>query len=87
MSITITTRYQGKFNSFGTGVFRRPDYASVNSVDLTPLPFTGKPLNKDTIERAVNAALKNAEPLNKNGYKIPLFQGMLEEELRAIAKS
>jgi hypothetical protein len=34
----------------------------------------------------VNAALKNAEPLNKNSYKIPLFQGILEEELRAIVK-
>jgi xanthine dehydrogenase YagS FAD-binding subunit len=44
-------------------------------------------LDTETIKRAVNAALKNAEPLEKNGYKIPLFQGMLEEELRAIAKS
>jgi xanthine dehydrogenase YagS FAD-binding subunit len=49
--------------------------------------LTGNPLNTDTITRAVNAALKNAEPLEKNSYKIPLFQGILEEELRAIAKS
>jgi len=49
--------------------------------------LTGNPLNTDTITRAVNAALKNAEPLNKNSYKIPLFRGILEEELRAIAKS
>jgi xanthine dehydrogenase YagS FAD-binding subunit len=48
--------------------------------------LTGNPLNTDTITRAVNAALKNAEPLNKNSYKIPLFRGILEEELRAIAK-
>lgn len=48
--------------------------------------LTGNPLNTDTITRAVNAALKNAEPLEKNSYKIPLFQGILEEELRAIAK-
>jgi xanthine dehydrogenase YagS FAD-binding subunit len=47
----------------------------------------GNPLNRDPITRAVNAALKNAEPLSKNSYKIPLFQGILEEELRAIAKS
>jgi xanthine dehydrogenase YagS FAD-binding subunit len=46
--------------------------------------LTGNPLNTDTIIRAVNAALKNAEPLNKNSYKIPLFGGILEEELRAI---
>jgi xanthine dehydrogenase YagS FAD-binding subunit len=49
--------------------------------------LTGNSLNTDTITRAVNAALKNAEPLEKNSYKIPLFQGILEEELRAIAKS
>jgi xanthine dehydrogenase YagS FAD-binding subunit len=49
--------------------------------------LSGNPLNTDTITRAVNAALKKAEPLEKNSYKIPLFQGILEEELRAIAKS
>jgi xanthine dehydrogenase YagS FAD-binding subunit len=49
--------------------------------------LSGNPLNTETITRAVNAALKKAEPLEKNSYKIPLFQGMLEEELRAIAKS
>jgi len=49
--------------------------------------LTGNPLNVDTITQAVNAALKNAEPLEKNSYKIPLFRGILEEELRAIAKS
>jgi xanthine dehydrogenase YagS FAD-binding subunit len=47
----------------------------------------GNRLNTDTIKRAVDAALKNAQPLDKNGYKIPLFRGILEEELRAIWKS
>ena len=36
--------------------------------------LTGNPLNTETITRAVNAALKNAEPLEKNGYKVP-FSG------------
>jgi xanthine dehydrogenase YagS FAD-binding subunit len=49
--------------------------------------LTGNTLNTDTITRAVNAALKNAEPLERNRYKIYLFRGILEEELRAIAKS
>jgi len=49
--------------------------------------LTGNPLNAGTITQAVNAALKNAEPLEKNSYKIPLFHGILEEELGAIAKS
>jgi xanthine dehydrogenase YagS FAD-binding subunit len=48
--------------------------------------LTGNPINTDTITRAANAALEKAEPLSKNSYKIPLFQGLLEEELRAIAK-
>jgi xanthine dehydrogenase YagS FAD-binding subunit len=48
--------------------------------------LTGNPLNTDAITQAVNAALKNAEPLEKNRYKIQLFRGILEEELRAIAK-
>ena len=48
--------------------------------------LTGAPLNTDAITRAVNAALKNAEPLEKNRYKVALFQGILGEELRAIAK-
>ena len=47
----------------------------------------GNRLNADTIRRALDAALKNAEPLEKNGYKVHLFQGMLEEELQAITKS
>jgi xanthine dehydrogenase YagS FAD-binding subunit len=47
----------------------------------------GNRLNTDTIKRAVDAALKNAQPLEKNGYKISLFRGILEEELRAIWKS
>jgi len=49
--------------------------------------LTGNRLNPDTIKRTVDAALKNAEPLEKNGYKVHLFRGMLEEELQAIAKS
>lgn len=47
----------------------------------------GNRLNTDTIKRTVDAAVKNAQPLEKNGYKIPLFRGILEEELQAIAKS
>jgi xanthine dehydrogenase YagS FAD-binding subunit len=47
----------------------------------------GNRLDTDTIKRTVDAVLKNAQPLEKNGYKIPLFRGILEEELRAIAKS
>ncbi|MFB3886269.1 MAG: xanthine dehydrogenase family protein subunit M [Thermodesulfobacteriota bacterium] len=47
--------------------------------------ITGKRLDAETVAKASEAALKNAEPLERNGYKIPLFRGMIEEELLAIA--
>ena len=46
--------------------------------------ITDKQLNLDTVAKAVNVVMKNAQPLEKNGYKIPLFKGILEEELLAI---
>jgi xanthine dehydrogenase YagS FAD-binding subunit len=47
--------------------------------------ITGKPLHIETIARAAEVAVKNAKPLKQNGYKIPLFRGMIEEELLAIS--
>jgi xanthine dehydrogenase YagS FAD-binding subunit len=47
--------------------------------------ITGKPLHTETIARAAEVAVKNAKPLKQNGYKIPLFRGMIEEELLAIS--
>jgi len=49
--------------------------------------LTGKRLDADTAAQAAEAAVKNAEPLEQNGYKIPLFRGVVEEELMAIAKT
>jgi xanthine dehydrogenase YagS FAD-binding subunit len=46
--------------------------------------ITDKQINTDTVEKAVNVVTKKAQPLEKNGYKIPLFKGILEEELLAI---
>ena len=74
----------------------RVERARVVLSGAAPIPWRSKEaeqvlidnrLNTDTIKRTVDAALKNAQPLEKNGYKIPLFRGILEEELRAIAKS
>ena len=48
--------------------------------------ITGRRLDADTVSRVAEAAVKNAEPLKQNAYKIPLFRGMIEEELSAIAK-
>jgi len=30
--------------------------------------------------------MKNAEPLTKNGYKVPLFRAVIEEELASMAR-
>jgi len=47
--------------------------------------ITGKRLDNDTISKAAEAAVKNAEPLKHNAYKVPLFRGIIEEELSKIA--
>ncbi len=49
--------------------------------------ITGRKLDAETIKLAVAAVVKNAEPMEHNRYKLPLFQGVLDEELTAIAKS
>jgi xanthine dehydrogenase YagS FAD-binding subunit len=48
--------------------------------------ITGKRLDAATVAQAAEGAVKNAEPLENNAYKVPLFRGIIEEELLAIAK-
>jgi xanthine dehydrogenase YagS FAD-binding subunit len=45
----------------------------------------GKELTADVIAAAAKAVTAGAEPLEKNAYKISLFQGMIEEELTRAA--
>ncbi|MGE5750711.1 MAG: hypothetical protein ACM30F_01110 [Nitrospirota bacterium] len=47
----------------------------------------GKRLDADIIATAAEAAIRQAQPLQYNDYKIPLFRGMIEEELLAIRKT
>ena len=44
---------------------------------------TGKRIDAEVAARSGEAAMENAQPLDQNGYKIPLFQGVIEEELMA----
>jgi xanthine dehydrogenase YagS FAD-binding subunit len=46
----------------------------------------GKKIAADLIKRAAQAAVKDAQPMEQNGYKIHLFRGVIEEELSAVAK-
>lgn len=47
----------------------------------------GKVLDDGVIQEAAKAAVAQATPLAKNGYKIPLFAGLLKEELRKAAEA
>ena len=49
--------------------------------------ITGRGLDTETITMAAAAAIKDAQSLKYNGYKIPLFRGMIEEELTAMARA
>ena len=46
--------------------------------------ITGKKLDAATIAAASKAAIEGAEPLAENGYKLPLFEGLVAEQLEAI---
>jgi len=46
--------------------------------------ITGTKLDDATIAKAAKAAVAGAEPLELNGYKIPLFEGIVAEQLEAI---
>lgn len=46
----------------------------------------GQTLDDAVIRKAAKAAVANARPMTKNAYKIPLFEGMLLEELRKAAQ-
>ncbi len=74
------------------------DGDTVNSADVflsgaAPIPWratgieaaiTGKKLDAATIAAAAAAGVEGAEPLAKNGYKLPLFQGLITDQLEAI---
>ncbi|MFH1487469.1 MAG: xanthine dehydrogenase family protein subunit M [Pseudomonadota bacterium] len=46
----------------------------------------GARLDRDRAAEAAEAAMKNAEPMEQNAYKIPLFRGLIEQELMGIAQ-
>ncbi len=48
--------------------------------------ITGQLLDAKIAEKAAEAAVKDAQPLEQNGYKIPLFRAIVEEELTKLAR-
>jgi xanthine dehydrogenase YagS FAD-binding subunit len=49
--------------------------------------ITGKALTPEVAAQAAEAALKGAEPLEHNAYKVPMFKGVIEEALLALARA
>ena len=47
----------------------------------------GARLDLERAARAADAVVKNAEPMEQNGYKVPLFRGLIEQQLMAIVQS
>jgi len=69
--------------------------ARVAFAGVAPVPWrakaaeaalVGRRLDSPTIGHAALAAVKGAEPLAHNGYKVPLLRGLVEERLDAIAR-
>lgn len=48
--------------------------------------ITGRKLDDDTIRKAVEAVVEEADPLPGNTYKMDLFKGVIEEELHAARR-
>ena len=46
----------------------------------------GRKLDAETAERAAGAAVKDAQPLEHNEYKISLFRAIVQEELTKLAR-
>jgi xanthine dehydrogenase YagS FAD-binding subunit len=49
--------------------------------------ITGKQIDAATAREAAEAAMRNAVALKRNAYKIPLFKGVIEEELLALGNA
>jgi xanthine dehydrogenase YagS FAD-binding subunit len=49
--------------------------------------LVGRKLDPATAAAAAEAALKDAQPLAKNGYKVPLFRALIEDQLNAMART
>jgi xanthine dehydrogenase YagS FAD-binding subunit len=64
----------------------------VNGVAAHPVRLTaveaavqGKPRNEETAELAGQLAIRGAEPLQYNGYKVPLMRNLVKRAIRGVA--
>jgi xanthine dehydrogenase YagS FAD-binding subunit len=47
----------------------------------------GRRLDGDRVAKAARAAVENAEPMEQNAYKIPLFNSLIDQQLTALAQA
>ena len=67
---------------------------AVNGVAARPLRLkeveaaaTGKPRNEETAKAAAELAIRGAEPLRYNGYKIPLMRNLVKRAIRGVEEA
>ena len=67
---------------------------AVNGVAARPLRLkeveaavAGKPRNEDTAKMAAELAIRGAEPLRYNGYKIPLMRNLVKRAIRGVEEA
>lgn len=74
----------------------KPQQTRIVFSGVAPIPWRskdveeaiiGKKLDSETIAKAGEAAIRNAEPLEQNGYKVVLLKAVVEEELSKIASA
>jgi xanthine dehydrogenase YagS FAD-binding subunit len=65
---------------------------AVNGVAAHPVRLTaveaavtGKPRNEETAKMAGQLAIQGAEPLQYNGYKVPLLRNLVQRAIRGTA--
>jgi xanthine dehydrogenase YagS FAD-binding subunit len=73
----------------GTVVRARVAFSGVAPVpwrsEAVEQAITGKALTAEVVAAAAEAGVRGAEPLEKNGYKVPMLKGVIAESLLAIA--
>lgn len=71
------------------------EHGSVVLSAAAPIPWRSKPaeqviigerLDVTTAKKAAEAAVKDAQPLEQNGFKVPLFRAIVEDELTKLAR-
>jgi xanthine dehydrogenase YagS FAD-binding subunit len=84
--VALALRFEGKRVIGGRVVLSGAAPVPWRSTEVEQV-IRGKELTTDVIAAAAKAVTSGAEPLEKNGYKIPLFRGVIEEELSRLSTS